>query len=249
MKKSILMILTALCVFACGEKRDTAKGEVAATPQNMPGDSTRYGLACDGCTDSILILLPFSGADPDTFDVINAFHQHQIYGRPQVGDDIAVILNPEDKQEALMVINLEEIKGEWCYQVMPTFRNLENMPQRMQRRMLERIPDSVKEQLLVPREYGIRLKRGNVAQSIGAGRNRNADQMSPVEYPAIRRYAEWRLYNGQLLLGTDTFSFAGNEKKVREYDTATIQMLRHDTLVLKFKDHEQGYYRKKDNNQ
>ncbi|MBQ9678313.1 MAG: hypothetical protein IJV44_09285 [Prevotella sp.] len=246
MKKTMLIVLSALCLFACGGKRDTAKEEAAAQ-QNMPGDSTRYGLACDGCTDSILILLPFSGANPDTFDVINAFQQHQVYGRPEVGDELAVILNPEDKEEVLMVINIEEIKGEWCYQVTPTFRNLENMPQRMQRRMMERIPDSVKQKLLVPREYGIRLKRGNVAQSFGAGRNRNADQMSPVEYPKLRRYAEWRLFNGQLLLGTDTSSFAGNEKKVREYDTVTIQMLRQDSLVLKFKDHEQSYYRKKEN--
>ncbi|MBQ9230780.1 MAG: hypothetical protein IJ190_06305 [Prevotella sp.] len=249
MKKSILIILSALCLFACGGKRDSAKEETTAALQNMPGDSTRYGLACDGCTDSILVLLPFSGANPDTFDVINAFQQHRVLGRPQVGDELAVILNPEDKEEVLMVINIEEIKGEWCYQVMPTFRNLENMPQRMQRRMMERIPDSVKQKLLVPREYGLRLKRGNVAQSFGASRNRNADQMSPVEYPKLRRYGEWRLYNGQLLLGTDTSSFANNEKKAREYDTVTIQLLRHDSLVLKFKDHEQGYYRKTNNNQ
>lgn len=33
-----------------------------------------------------------------------------------------------------------------------------------------------------------------------------------------------------------------------ETDTADIIMLRRDTLVLKYKDHEQGYYRKTENN-
>lgn len=249
MKKSTLIILSVLCLFACGGKRDKAKEKPIAAQQTMPGDSTYYGLACDGCTDSILVLLPYSCTAPDTFDIINAFQQHQVYGRPEVGDELAVILNPEDKEEVLMVINIEEIKGDWCYQVMPTFRNVEKTTQRMQRRMIERIPDSVKQKLLVPREYGIRLKRGNVAQSYGAGRNRNADQMSPVEYPKLRRYGEWRMYNGKLLLGTDTTSFAGGKKRVREYDTVTIQMLRHDSLVLKFKDHEQSYYRKKEKDQ
>ena len=248
MKKYLFIFLSVLCIFSCGERRKQFKGEATFSQQNMSGDSTYYGLACDGCTDSILVVLPFSGEDPDTFDIIHAHQQRQIYGRPQIGDELAVILNPEDKEEALMVINIEQLKGQWCYQVMPTLRHIEKMPQRMQRRMMERIPDSVKERLLVPREYSIRLKRGNVAQSFGAGRN--TDQMSPVEYPQMRRYAEWRIFNGKLLLGTDTTTFANTqEKKKREYDTVDIQRLRRDTLVLKFKDHEQGYYRKTETNQ
>ena len=245
--KYIFTTLLVLCIYACGERKEHSKREAALTLQNMPGDSTYYGLACDGCTDSILVVLPFTGEDPDTFDIIHAQQQRQIYGRPKVGDELAIILNPEDKEEALMVINIEQLKGQWCYQVMPALRHIEKMPQRMQRRMMERIPDSVKERLLVPHEYSIRLKRGNVAQSLGAGRN--TDQMSPVEYPQMRRYAEWRIFNGKLLLGTDTTSFANTqEKKKQEYDTVDIQLLRRDTLVLKYKDHEQGYYRKTTSN-
>ena len=208
-----------------------------------------YGLACDGCTDSILVLLPFTGGDPDTFDIINAHHDHHIYGRPHIGDELAVILNPEDKQEAVMVVNIERLRGKWCYQVMPTFRNIDKMPERIQKRMLQRIPDSVKQTLMTPREYGFQLKRGYTAQSFGGMRQTTTDNMSPVEYPKVRRYREWRLFNGRLILITDSVRLADGKKGLPERDTVDIIQLRRDTLVLKFSDHEQGYYRKNEDNQ
>ena len=171
MKKLLFAVFAILGFIACGQKSPAPASKDKPTRQNEPGDSTHYGLACDGCTDSILILLPFEGGDPDTFDIIRAYQERQIYGRPRIGDELAVILNPEDKQEALKVINIERLKGQWCYQVTPTFRNIDKMPQKMQRRMMERIPDSVKERLMAPREYAIRLKRNHFAQSVGAGRN------------------------------------------------------------------------------
>ena len=129
----------------------------------------------------------------------------------------------------------------------PTFRNIDKMPQKMQRRMMERIPDSVKERLMAPREYAIRLKRNHFAQSVGAGRNSTNDNMSPVEYPKLKRYASWKLYNGRLILVTDTTRLTQTaQKRTLEYDTADIVRFRRDTLVLRFKDHEQTYYRKKD---
>lgn len=96
-----LFILSAMVLMACEQKQPPA-GE-ATEPIDMhrnlyTGDSTLYGLVCDGCTDSILILLPFSGGDPDTFDIINAFHDRKIYGRPQTGDELAVILNPHGQR-------------------------------------------------------------------------------------------------------------------------------------------------------
>lgn len=247
MKKFICSVLAVLGLIACGEKSPSTSSEKRPALQNEPGDSTHYGLACDGSTDSILVLLPLDGSDPDTFDIIRAHQERQIYGRPRVGDELAVIVNPEDKQEALMVINIERLKGQWCYQVMPHFRNTQNMPQKMQRRMMERIPDSVKARLMVPREYAIRLKRNHLAQSVGGSRNSNSDSMSPVEYPRLKRYASWKLFNGRLVLVTDTARMNKNSaKRVLEYDTAEIKVLRRDSLVLRFKDHEQTYYRKKD---
>ena len=249
MRQFTLLIIFAVGILvstSCSNKTEEPKKTVG-TSTKIKGDSTLYGLACDGCTDSILLLLPFDGGDPDTFDIISAYQNRKIYGRPRIGDELAVILNPEDKEEALMIINIERLKGQWCYQVMPTFRNIEKMPQKMQRRMMAQIPDSVKQRLLVPREYGIQLKRGHLAQTIGSYRNRHSDSMSPVEYPKVRRYAGWKLFNGRLVLETDTARLIQTDQAHKpEYDTADIVSLRRDTLVLRFKDHEQTYYRKKD---
>ncbi|MBR4921010.1 MAG: hypothetical protein IKZ62_06835 [Prevotella sp.] len=248
MKKTIALFVLMLLIVSCGHKKPR-KNDIAepiSTQQNLPGDSTLYGLACDGSTDSILVFLPYSGVNPDTFDIINAFQEHHIYGRPHIGDELAVILNPEDKAEVLMIVNIEALKGQWCYQVMPTFKHIDKMPQKMQRRMMERIPDSVKQKMIVPREYGFRLKRGYSAQAIGGRQRRTStDDMSPVEYPRLRRYAEWRLYNGRLILTTDSIRIPNSSKRGKpEQDTADIVYLRRDTLILKFKDHEQKYYRK-----
>ena len=172
MKNFLSFLILLAIMVACGHKQPPKEEptEPINTYQNLPGDSTLYGLACDGCTDSILVLLPFTGGDPDTFDIINAHHEHHIYGHPHIGDELAVILNPEDKQEALMVVNIERLRGKWCYQVMPTFRKLDNMPERIQKRMLQRIPDSIRETLMAPREYGFQLKRGYTALSFGGRR-------------------------------------------------------------------------------
>ena len=246
-----LLIIAGTLVTACRQQPSAAEKDTEAidTYQNLPGDSALYGLACDGCTDSILILLPFSGGDPDTFDIINAFHEHKIYGRPHIGDELAVILNPEDRQEAQMVVNIGRMRGKWCYQMMPTFRHLDQMPERIQRRMLERIPDSIKQKLMVPREYGYHLRRGFTVQTIGHRQRTNTDEMSPVEYPKVKRYKEWHLYNGRLILSTDSVLQSDGKKGKPETDTADILQLRRDTLVLQFKDHEQQFYRQKESNQ
>jgi hypothetical protein len=102
--------------------------------------------------------------------------------------------------------------------------------------------------MMAPREYGFQLKRGYTAQSFGGMRQANNDKMSPVEYPKVRRYKEWRLFNGRLILTTDSILLDHGKKGKPETDTADIIMLRRDTLVLKYKDHEQGYYRKTENN-
>lgn len=58
-----LFILSAMVLMACEQKQPPAgePTEPIDMHRNLPGDSTLYGLVCDGCTDSILILLPFSG--------------------------------------------------------------------------------------------------------------------------------------------------------------------------------------------
>jgi hypothetical protein len=252
MKKTVFLLLIATALScACGNKHSKPVSDIQSDAislqKNVPGDSALYGLACDGCTDSVLVFLPYSGGDPDTFDIINAFQERRIYGRPHIGDELAVILNPEDHDEAYTVINMEELKGTWCYMVSPTLRNVDNMPRRMQRRMMERMPDSLKQLMLTPREYSLRLKRDNTVQARGGiYRQTTTDDMSPVEYPAIKRYTEWHIFNGRLVLKADTIAGFSQEGEVPSVDTVDIQLLFNDSLILRFPDHTQSYYRKPD---
>ncbi len=250
MKAPLYLILVILIMTACGHKQQPkqAKGqdyEPLTTQENTPGDSALYGLACDGCTDSVLVFLPYSGGGLDTFDIITAHQQHRIYGRPHIGDELAVIPNPEDKDEALIVINMETLRGMWCYMVSPTMRTPENMPKRMQRRMLERIPDSIRKLMMTPREYSLKLKRDNSVQVRGGQyRQTTTDDMSPVEYPAVKRYTEWHLFNGRLVLKADTISGFSKEGDKPSVDTADIILLMDDSLVLRYPTGTQPYYKK-----
>ena len=87
MKKTLfLCFLASVLLAACGGRQQSFEGALTDIYKNAPGDSTRYGLACDGSTDSILVFLPYGATRLDTFDIINAFQNHQIYGRPYIGD-------------------------------------------------------------------------------------------------------------------------------------------------------------------
>lgn len=251
MKKALLFLsLTALAV-ACGHRQPSTPADESlqaiSLQQNVPGDSALYGLACDGCTDSILVFLPNQGGNLDTFDIITAKQQHRIYGRPHIGDELAVIPNPEDPEEALMVINMEKLRDTWCYMVSPTLRTPANMTKRMQRRMVEHIPDSVKQQMMTPREYSLRFKRDNtVVVRGGQIRQTTTDDMSPVEYPAVKYYTEWHLYNGRIVLKADTIAGFSKEGDKPTIDTVDIVLMMKDSLILRFPTHEQSYYRKKE---
>ena len=252
MKKTVFFIFASmLLMIACGSNQQPTVTDVAddaiSLKKNLPGDSALYGLACDGCTDSILVFLPYSGGDPDTFDIINAFLQHRIYGRPRIGDELAVTVNPEDRDEALSVVNMEMLKGEWCYQVLPQLRTPESMHKRMQRRMIERMPDSLRQLMMTPREYSLRLKRDYTASARGGMRRRTTtDDMSPVEYPSIKRYTDWHFFNGQLILKADTVPGFSQEGDLPDIDTVQIRLLTADSLILEFSDHTQEYYRKEE---
>ena len=250
LKALTLSALAALACYACSTDRKTSGSEPAAisTQKTHEGDSTIYGLACDGCTDSVVVFLPNSGGDPDTFDIITAYQRRRIFGRPKTGDKLAIMVNPEDKREATMIIDLDDLKGSWCYRVMPTMRSMAAIPKRVQRRMPEHLSDSIRERFLVPREYGFKLKREYSASPIGLfPQHAAADETSPVEYPKQRLYNEWRVFNGKLILTVNAAKLmagAGTEKT--ENDTAEIVLMMRDSLVLKFKDRTQGYYRKQD---
>ena len=78
----------------------------------------------------------------------------------------------------------------------------------------------------------------------GWHRPTTSDDAGPVEYPQLRRYTEWRVWNGRLILKADTISGFSKDGELPQTDTADIQLLMQDSLVLRFADHEQSYYRK-----
>lgn len=244
------LLTAATIVFSCGSSDNTSVGNcddnVINPMTRAEGDSTIYGLACDGCTDSVLVFLPYSGGDPDTFDIIEARRQHRVFGRPHVGDELAVILSDSSATVADMVVNLNELRKSWCYRVMPVLRRNSQVSEKSQKEILARMPDSVRSKLFVPREYGFKLKRENSATVIGfVPDTKTTDEKGFVEYPPLKWYNEWSIFNGYLILTQNTTKMmVSDENKKIENDTAEIVLLRRDTLVLRFKDHEQSYYAK-----
>jgi hypothetical protein len=191
----------------------------------------------------VVIFLPFSGGDPDTFNVINARKHHKVFGRPRIGDELAIVRNATEKQTADIVVNLDILKGEWCYKVMPQFRPRLGQPAQGKAPQLPpTLPDSLRKAWTTPREYGIDIRREHVAHPIGMTFG-NDNEQSPVVFPPVKLYREWRIHNGQLLLKESRIDSLGNHQ-VFNCDTADIVLLRRDTLVLRFKDSEQGYYRR-----
>ena len=173
---------------ACGGKSANDKAEEVPADsmaysivKKAKGDSTLYGLACDGCTDSVVVFLPYEGGDPVTYEIIDARRLGKVFGRPKIGDRLALMVNPEDKEEATLVIDLDELKGSWCNTFMPKFRDLDKMPRRLQRRMMADMPDSIKQKFLVPKEFGFEIKGTSTISPIGMRqRAETSDEMSPV---------------------------------------------------------------------
>ena len=240
MKKTLFFAIIAALMVACGSKqpkKDSTPSDAISMYKSMPGDSALYGLACDGCTDSILVFLPYSGGDPDTFDIINCRQQHRMFGRPHIGDALAVMVNPENRQEALTVINIGTLVGQWCYMVKPTLHTIDGkMPP---------IPDSIKKKLMVPVEYVLKLKADNTATMTGY-RNRGGRTQSPAVYPEVHRYTDWYPMNGRLILYADTIAGFTQEGDKPITDTAEIVLLMRDSLILRIGDTEQSFYRKKE---
>ena len=254
MKKLHIFLLCFLAVVigACGigkdKKDDPRKGKMN-DELRLKGDKTIYGLACEGCSDSTIILLPNDGSDPVSYDVIDAFRNRQILGKPKVGDWIGLIVNAEDSTVADMVINLDELKGTWCYVVMPKMREFDHMSEKLQKRMMRDMPDSIKETYMIPREYGFSLKRQWTAQSVGYVQENNLRE-SPVVYPKLGYFTAWHIWNGKLVMtsGEPNFSQNSNDISLKNLhnDTCDIVFLGNDSLVLASDGESRSYYRNSD---
>lgn len=219
---------------SCGGNGDGQKKDSQKTEKEDP-DSMIYGLACDGTNDSTVVLLKFSGEDPISFNVIDAKAAGKIIGQLQIGDWIGVMINPQDSTEATAVIDLDQLKGTWTYQVFPVWKDAQNMSKRALKRKLNEIPDSLREAYLVPREYGFTLKRSSKASPVGfVMRKSSLEDDSPVEYPAVKNYTGWKCRNGRLILISSNKKMSDEDKKDEKlvYDTLDFVSMTADSLVL-----------------
>lgn len=245
-----LVALMAACVQKETEKplpEPTSEGKLNRE-QLLEGDSTIYGLACEGCNDSVVILLPGDGSDPVTYNIIDAHRHNRVMGRLKVGDWIGLMRNPADSTVADFVLNLDELKGTWCYVVMPKWRDASNMTPQAQAILEESMPDSVKKEFFVPREYGFSLKRQWTAQSVGYVRKSPLEDQSPVVYPRLLYFTEWHILNCRLVMTSREYQKKDDSEEMElagyRNDTCDVVFLSGDSLVLASDGESRGYYRR-----
>lgn len=248
MKVYSVLCLAALSLAfaACGAKADHELTEAIEKELYAEGDSTIYGLACDGCTDTIVVFLrsPYEGNDPDTLNILEASRLHRVFGVPRIGDKLALVRNAQDSTKADIVIVTEDFQAQWCYKVLPTLRRHAGMDHGMPTAQLSVQPDSLRKLLATEHEYGFQIKAEGVATPIGIRhRNQEAANEQLVEYPEGKRYREWRIFNGRLILTETGIDSLGNIYQ-KGSDTAEFVALTPDTLVLRFADGLRGFYRK-----
>lgn len=248
MKKFIIpLILTSLLTMACGgqqEKTDNEAQENDTVALVLEGDSTIYGLVCEGSTDTLLIFLSNDkvGEDPDTLNILNATRKRTIFGHLKTGDDVAVVRNGKDSTVADIVISMKNLRSTWCLQVLPTLHLHADMDGKTEKQMIDNLPDSIRQQLTVPREYVLGLGNDHSAYLRSAvTENRQQEEESVVAYPKMKHYGMWYLYNGKLLLTQVQLDTLGNVVPIG-IDTAQFVMMNRDTLILKFNDGTKHFY-------
>jgi len=246
-RKAILLAAAACMIYSCGGRQNNNSGAYVTT-KNAPGDSTIYGLACDGCTDSVLVLLPYSGGDPVEYNIIEAMKNRRVFGRPQIGDKIALLVSKDKKNVADVVVDVEELKGQWCYLAMPYLRPMPGQSDAQAQKMFRQIPDSVRDSLMIPREYGMELQSGDVARTIGMQYFKE-DNDGPIQYPELPIRTGWRLFNCRLLLVSGGLPSAKDPSKKTPVvtDTFKIKMMMKDSLIItNTKGEDFSFYRKKE---
>ena len=238
--KALCRLIAALFLLTgCASNHPQPQSNVVSANTD---DKTIYGMICDGSNDTILVYLPlpYTGSDPDTLNILEASHNHQVFGQFRIGDQVAIYHDENDSVKTDIVIVTQDLRGHWCYKVLPTLRQRAEM----RGQSLHHLPDSIKELLTVEREYGLLMKNDSMVFTTGGvRRSKTSDEESPVVYPEFRRYRSWYIYNGHLILAFTETDSLGNVETAYA-DTAQIMELTPDTLVLRFADHEQGYYRK-----
>ena len=248
MKKALFFLFMFVLTMIVGCRQTGGNDnltEQAPTDSLTSDDTTIYGLACDGCNDTIVVFLTleYKGGDPDTLNVLDATRQHMVFGDIRIGDKLAIVRNENDSTKARMVVVIEDLMGQWCQQVLPTLRDRADMEGLTQRQKEEQLPDSIRELLNSPLEYTYVFKHDNILYTKGANRHNTSDEVLPVEYPVLKRYREWNFHNGQIILVESMTDSLGVTNLVSA-DTVDLMLLTADSLVLRFNDGPRGFYKK-----
>jgi hypothetical protein len=247
MKKALFFFMFVLAnILGCGTTGSNNNETEQTSKDSLTyDDTTIYGLACDGCNDTIVVFLTldYDGSDPDTLNVLDATRQHMVFGDIRIGDKLAIVRNEQDSTKARMVVVIEDLMGEWCQQVLPTLRDRADMEGLTQKQKEEQLPDSIRELLNIPLEYTYVFKHDNILYTKGANRQNTSDEILPVEYPILKRYREWNFHNGQIILVESMTDSLGMTNLVSA-DTVDLMLLTADSLVLRFNDGPRGFYKK-----
>lgn len=244
MRTAISFIILLFAFAACHQ---TASHDNAVTPAiNASNDSTIYGLACEGSNDTVIIFLrePYTGGNPDTLGILKAMQHQQVFGTIHTGDRLAILQSQEDSTQAKLVIVMERLLGTWCYLQKPSLRQRADMEGLTEQEVLATLPDSVRNMLDNALEYGFTLKIDSMALPLWNSKM-NQDAESPIEYPKLKLYRQWCINNGKLLL-TESFTDSAGVMQFMGQDTAQLVTLSDDSLVLRFTEEQQSYYRKDD---
>lgn len=243
-----ISLSTLVLLIACSKKEENEDLNTIAVSKQIEipttGDRMLYGLSCDGTNDTVVVFLPFGkGKDPVVYNIEIAKKEGRVIGRPEIGDWVGIMLNPEDPTEATMLVDLDHLKGTWTYKVYPTWKDASKLSRRALRRRVAEMPDSIKDTYLIPREYGFSLQRSSVAHAVGyVMRKSSLEDDSPVEYPEIKRYSSWGCRNGRLILAryenTPSAQALKNKTPRALFDTLDFVSLSDDSLILRTTNNE-----------
>lgn len=248
MNKYFILFIAAATLVLAGCMTSPAEGDKSAIDNSVkaPGDSTLYGLACDGTSDSTIVFLPNEGGDPDTLSILPAVRAGRVFGTPEIGDAVALMVSPKNKREVLELIDLDELKGTWTYQVMPSIRPSKT---KTEAEIEAELTDSMRALLFVPREYGFSLRSHNKVYSVGyVFKSTTLSDESIVEYPPVPSYTQWDIFCGRLVLAKDTVDNMRRPipKNKVEHDTLTFLYMKDDSLALAKGGYVVGFRRQKD---
>ena len=250
-KHIYLFLAAVLLAIACGKKENKAVEKPVKKAGFEVKDGMIYGLACEGCNDTFVVMIPTSDLEgkPLKLNVMQAFKRKKIIGKLEAGDWCAVMLNKQDSTVADIVINMDLIKGKWVHQVLPIEK--ENARAMIRLEDPDANVDSIIQSYMMPVERGFQLMRRGKAATVGTQFLGEKDDNPFVEYPSGSSYDSWKVSYGQIILSEPDSIIDPKDPDMKrkvlnkncERDTCDFVMLLKDSLQISYKGKVSSYYR------